>query len=565
LPSVDTRLAFAQQHWTTKEGDRFSLKGRQWVVDEFWRPACGFKLWPLDKERLCSECSAKAGVIQDYNHKHAPHQHPLCAGLSQEPIIVTVLDLPRRSGKTFNALGFGAASILTSKNEYITYIASAEDQTETLFNENMAQPIRNNPVLDALCYIANMKVTVATTKSKFECLPTSKKSITGRGRTMVIIDEARDVPAETAAKLIPSIFAESGWECPVGHIHVKGKPKNLLCSVCNIQLQPWFGRLIIESSSGLIVGNENDWFAELVASLTEEPHPNFHLYSTSEIINPRVSKMTVGAITDVFGRQDMPAMRHYIDVEVNNVSRRKGDDFLSKAEIEKVVNTRLGNTEGTTDPCVAFLDVSSTVDKTSLVILAARDPKWDRCYVARIDYWEPQKLPNGLIDEVMILDHLDRYLPMFPGLASFGVDTRMMPWAQHMVKVIKQSGTRGWAKKTDAFNGGPDERNASWSCLENRVLACSIELPPHPELRKELLAVQRIQNLNNQTEIRDRSRRKRHADIADALAECCRRAFLQQTKSRVSLGMVNKGVRPGTSRPQSPSSYKPITNHRMDL
>lgn len=534
MAGVETRLAFARKYWTTKEGKPFSTAGRSWVVDEFWRPACGYKLWPRDATKLCLECSAQAGTIAEYQHdwpEVCPMDPGACGGLTQEPLIVTVLNLPRRSGKTFNALAFSGASVLTSRHESITYVASAKDQTDQLFDENMRAPIESNETLNRLCHIADNKVTVTKTKSRFECVSTSFRSITGRGRTLIIIDEARDVPAQVAAALLPSIFDHSGWECPAGHVHHEGKPKTDVCSVCAKRLVPWFARLIVESSSGILEGGDRDWFAELVESCAQEPHKNYHLYATSETINPRISKKTIAAIEDKFGQ--LESMRQYMDVEINNVPRRKGEDFLGKADIERATDKQWLNLEACSDKCVAFLDTSLTVETTSLVILATRD-NWEHLYTARLDTWVPAKMPNGVISEALIIDHLDRLLPMFPNLAVLGVDTRAMPWAISMVKNIRTS-KRGWGRKVEAFNGNTEERSTAWNLLEGRILSQTIKLPPNESLLKELLGVQRFKRANGTIEIRDRNRKRQHADISEGLAECCRRAFIEQSRKRVTL------------------------------
>ena len=533
MPSVETRLAFARKHWTTKEGKPFSTRGRDWVVGEFWKPATGFKLWPRDLARLCPLCTGQANTIADYNLDHpegCANGDATCCGLSQEPIIITILNLPRRSGKTFNALAFSAASILTSKNESITYVASAKDQTDQLFDENMRVPINASEVLTNLCHIADNKVTVEKTKSRFECVSTSHRSITGRGRTLIIIDEARDVPAQVAAALLPSIFDHSGWECPLGHVHHEGKPKSLICSVCGKALQPWFARVVIESSSGIVEDNERDWFGELVEQTLATPHKNVHLYTTQETINPRVSKTTVKAIEEVFG--GLETTRAYIDIEVNNTPRRRGEDFMRAIDLDRV----MGPTEdlgSSTDKCVAFLDTSLTVDTTSLVVLGTKDG-WATLYTMRLDTWIPSKMPNGVINEAVIIDHLDRVIPMFPNLVTFGVDTRIMPWAKAMVVNLRQS-KRGWSRKVDAYNGGREERDTAWNLLEQRILSQTIRLPDNKALRQELLGLQRHKRANGTIEIKDRKRTQTHADISEALAECCRRAYLEQSRQRVGL------------------------------
>ena len=44
MPTLAEKIKFAEEHIRNKEGIRFSLKGRDWVRDQFWLPADGFKL-----------------------------------------------------------------------------------------------------------------------------------------------------------------------------------------------------------------------------------------------------------------------------------------------------------------------------------------------------------------------------------------------------------------------------------------------------------------------------------------------------------------------------------------
>jgi hypothetical protein len=567
VPTLAARLKFAEKHIKTKEGNPFSVKNRPWVVDEYWRPLDGFKLWPVNKEALCDACKDIAGTIVEAHTVPVVEGHREgCQGLFAAPLIVVILCLKRRSGKTFNTAGYSLSTVCQEKNEFITYMAASEDQTAQLFRENYEEVIAQDKSLSKACHVVGATISVKATHSFFECVPTSVRSVTGRGRTKVIIDEARDVPAETAMKLIPSVFDHAGVKCMRGHVRVDDassieQRKGELCSVCGDPLVPWYGRVLIISSAGLVDGGEYDWFAELVEELQANPHPNYHVYMSTEDVNPSVSATTMGAVGDVFGKLETTGQ--YMGVELSNVSRRKGEEFTSKDEIKRCIDKRLTNQEGSMRPSVAFLDTSLTNDKTSLVIVAddlevrqafnerrqallTSDPPsappeampWSRLMTERIDFWDPKLMPGGIIDERIIQAHLDLYMPLFPGLTGLWVDTRIMPWAMRTVKFCRAN--RPWGKKVHDFNGGPDERNAGWTVMAEHLKAATLRLIDHPELRAELLAVKPVKKLNNQTEIRDRNRKVRHADIAEGLAECCRRAFLLMTEKRTSLADVQR-------------------------
>ena len=275
MTAIEERLKFAAKHLTAPDGEPFSVKGREWLVDEYWRPFDGFKLWPIDPENLCPQCSRQANTIADSytsgdktRTKTHAKQRKGCKGLSAEPILMTVLCLPRQSGKTFGTSSLALSIIFREMNENIVLVASSEDQTVRLFDENYRKPIENDKALTKASTIRGGKIYVPHTKSTFLCSATSFGSITGGTNTKVLIDEARDVPARVATALMPSVFARGGWECPDGHIKTQGgvndpdAPKK--CGVCRKKTRPWFGRILIMSSAGLISGGEDDWFAELV-------------------------------------------------------------------------------------------------------------------------------------------------------------------------------------------------------------------------------------------------------------------------------------------------------------
>jgi len=582
---LQARIDFAKQHIKTKEGKPWTTEGRPWVIDEYWRAFDGWKYWPCQKSHTFDSCNTKANTLVDSETVHEKYTEAQsktstnsnennkekvfyndagyliikcdsqeCAGLYLSPVIVTILNLGRRDGKTFNTAAYCLASIFQSKNESITFVAASEGQTQTLFEENYKRVLVQDEELSEECYVTGQSIRVYKTKSFFECVATAHGSITGRGRTKIILDEARDIPARTAMALIPSVFDHSGYECPYGHVRFEGQHnvKNThktKCRVCNTNLKPWYGRIAIMSSSGVITGTDRDWFAELVSEIEKNPHPNYHIFrSDRDDLNPDKSKKIMSAVEDVFGKLD--ATKAYVDIEVHNIARQKNDAFLTKAEIELCIDPDLKNKYESAWDCVAFLDTSVVLDKTSLVILsdtttldAGADDvaagnklkPWSYVTVERIDVWTPQDQPGRVIDPAVILNHLDMYMPMFPNLRSLHVDTRGMPWAVALVRDVRASRV-GWGKKVHDFYGGRQERTMAWAALEQRFKSRRIKIPQHDELVKELLSVRRQKTLDaKQLEIRDKARGVRHADIAESLAECCRRAHLEILRPTMTL------------------------------
>jgi hypothetical protein len=538
------RLAWCEEFIRTKEGHPFSVEGRDWVRTELFEAADGWKLWPNDPDRLCEACRGQAGSITEWSRpleqKLARHARTKsgCAGLRAEPVQLVVINLPRREGKTLNVAGYNLSALYKEQRRYITYVASAGRQTRTLFEENYAIPIRQQRTLAKHAIIRGESIKVPRTGSKLEVVETSHASITGRGRTHIVIDEARDIPERVIAALLPSMRDQNGLDCPTGLMgHTRARPgpsAPRTCSVCKADLIPWYGRIIIISSSGLLESDARDWFYQLVEKLTAEPHPNAHLYRSDQATNPAIAESSTRMIEEIFG--DLPAMKDSISVEMSNVARRKGEDFVGKRELDAVIDPHAENLEGTPAPCVAFLDTSISTDTTSLVFVADDEigesvATWDRIFVARVDLWEPKKLPRGVIDPAVIASHLDRVVPLFPRLVALEVDVRAMPWARDLVVDLNRA-RKGWGKKVVAFHGGGPERDLAWAVLEQRILSRKIRLLALPRLRDELLGVRRVSRLDGTTEIRDRSRKKRHADIAESLAACCYRIYVEQTRPR---------------------------------
>tara|TARA_Y100001938_G_scaffold101247_1_gene138346 strand:- start:1263 stop:2987 length:1725 start_codon:yes stop_codon:yes gene_type:complete len=543
---LDLITKFCSEQVRTKDGRLWTAEGRPWVLDEFYGPADSYKWWPNDPERLCPSCDAKIGTFVDYGARNPTttkkHAATGCAGLRMEPVVMTVLNLPRREGKTFSTAAYILAQLFTQKNKSIVYVASSGEQAAALFYENYQLPIEQNPKLKKACTIVGSRIQVKTTKSRFEFVRTSHASITGRGLTHVVIDEARDIPGRVAMSLIPSVFAETGYECPRGHVQYRELGKRKTCPVCKSKLIPWHGRIIIMSSSGLIEGTEKDWFPQLVDKLESEPHRNAHLYRRNRSENPDRNSAAVAVVDEVFG--ELEATKHYVDIEVHNQATRKGEEFLTHREIIQTVDQRLTNQEGSAAPCVAFLDTSRTRDLTSLVIVAddtspedPTAPPWDSIRVERIDVWSPQNMAGGVINEAAILEHLALYMPLFPGMIDMRVDTRIMPWATRLVKIVRRE-FPSWGRRINGYNGGRMERRAAYRILEQRILAGKLRIPNNALLISELKAARRKMNTDGQLDIREASREKRHLELVDSLATCCYFVHLDTLQTRTRLDRI---------------------------
>lgn len=540
----EKRERFCEKYIVDKEGQNFTLQGRDWVREKLWLPLDGYKYWPVDFKKLCDDCKAKSGELTP---SHKPHlcTNEGCEGLEAAAQQVCVFCLPRRSGKTFNIAGWALSEIFQRNNRNISYISASEDQSADLVMENFSGPVLSNPTLDRASEVKGNKIIVGKTNSKFEYLSTSHKSVTGRGRSCVILDESRDISARVFAAIAPSLLESHGWECNRGHFRSKhAENADGDCPLCGDELVPWQSRLVVMSSAGLTEGSDKDWFKELVEFLENRMDKNFYLFraDTEDDLNPDINKDQLNAMKRVLGQLD--SMKSLVSVEFENEFTSKGEDFVTKEEISRCIDKSLDYRKGGSDrPCVAFLDTSISKDKTSLVITCDDDDSmspWEILRVEHIKVWEPQSFRDKIIDPEVIYSYLRNILPMFP-VVDFRIDTRAMPWAIRLVKQIKRD-KQPWAKFTDGFNkANRVERAIAWNLLEQRIRSQHIKIPDHSELRKELMAVRRVVNsLDGLTDIRDKNRKVRHADIADSLANCCFIAHQQALKGQLRIADLER-------------------------
>jgi len=539
MPTFEERKSFAEKFLTDREGRPFSFDGRPWL-EEYWRALDGFKTWRAG-DQVCNECKPKLNQIIDRPGAigdKCTNAH--CDGITAEPIILSALCLPRQEGKTTAAAGYALSHIFLEKNKSVVYIASSEEQARAIVEDNFFKPIQNSPTLRKMSKIVGGKITVPHMNSQFEAIRSSFASATGRSRSLILADESRDLAARTVLSLAPSVFAARGVNCDACgyNAEVKTDPGSA-CPVCGDVLIPWYGRICAMSSAGISEGGEKDWFRELVEKLTLEPDKNCHVLRFDERTNPNENTAATETIGRVFGSLD--STKHYADVEVNNIFATKGEDFVSRAEIEACVDKRLQNRPGSDRPVVGFLDTSITHDLTSIVIASSDESgldDWDNLTVDHIKVWDPQKMDGKVIDTEEVFQYLGDIIPMFPNLKDFRIDTRGMPWAIKMTRRIKKDTT--WGKRVSGFNGGKHERSAAWALLEQRIKAKTLRIPRNDTLIKEILGVRRLVNLNNEIEIRDRDRKRRHSDVSDGLSYCCLFAHMQQIKSKMSLAEMQR-------------------------
>lgn len=544
-----------------KEGRKFSLKGRDWVTDEFWKPLHSWRIVANDSDNLCDTCRGIVWQMIPWEPWAQKGQCESCSGTKLEPILVLVLNLPRREGKTFNVAATAISEICQRRNRTVYFVATAGDQNKRLFEDNYRTPIESSPVLRGLCEIVGERITVKSTGSQFRYATTSSaNAVTGGGVSLLILDECRDLKPRTAMAAIGSTRDQGGKECPYGHVNLannENSPDD--CPACGATLIPWFPQVILTSSSGIETGTDMDWFNDLVMSQTGGegvPVANVHTFRMQESSNPVVSSAVTSAYDAFFSQSD--ALKTYVDVEMHNIPRRAGADFLSNAALKAVTDSKLGKLNAIEDRCFVFLDTSTTSDLTNLVVVAEDSEKcvnepWEHIYVARIDRWDPAKSANGVVDIESVRQTLLDLLPRLPNMMAMYIDVRGgITWATDMVMFLRNQG-QSWSKRVCSYAAKKSfhqtlDRDTSWALLEQRVLSRKIRFPPDNGLAKELRGVQKRVRTDGTVEVRDRNRKQSHADVAESIAICCLLIFREQSRPRVGLSDLKKSAPPATRK-----------------
>lgn len=547
-PVVRERVDFIHRHVIVKTGERFDLTDprRRWVIDEYFAAVDGFKLWPRVPDiELCEWCAPRAGTIVDEwqdedDAAAAAHaaENAGCPGLKTEPILLSLINVPRQDGKTSSSMGYTVAVLFKARNKAIAFVAAAKDQTSRLFDESWRNAIASNPALETRCTIVGDTLHVPETNSKMWMLATSGASSTGSSATHVLYDEARDVPPDVFMALLPSIFARSGFECPIpGHYHVEGDSDRARCPKCSKKLRPWFGRTIATSSSAVEGDAEDSWFGERVEYFEKNPHPNVHVYKRDTSSNPAIKtryKMALGSALE-----SSPALRPYVMAEIYNQRTRKGEDFVSPAHLERALRRDLKNERASTAPTVGVLDASIVGDLTSLVLLAPRTEDWlGRLYTSHIFFWDPAHQAQGLIDDRAVLAYLDELLVGFPALVGLAIDTRGMPWAAKMFKTITES-TRPWGRRVESiasWDKGAEDNG--WTVLEEHIVRGTIEIQDLPVIRSEFQGIKKRRNQDGTYKVVDKNREKRHRDVTASLSAGCYMTVREAAKKEITLAQL---------------------------
>lgn len=552
MASIETKISFLQKHWINPKGRPFSIEGREWVQD-FFRSLEGFKCWPVDQKHLCLICHSQWGsVIEDEQEtKHTrTEQHRQenqgCLGLDSEPIFFIVFKADRRTGKTFNFGGYCGASMYLETWQNIAFVSTSFMSSEDLIQENFKGPIEANKALNQRTRITKRLITIQKQRSKLRFFGTVPKAMTGKGFTLIGIDEARDVDAKVAIAVLPSIQESNGIKCVHCAYFKMGIPSQTVdrCPNCGFNLKHWYGRAAIMSSAGLIKERSGqDWFFHLRNRLISNPDKSAHLIEidNAALANPEFSQDSKNAAKRIFS--SVQGLKELVDVEYSSEFRKEGEQFINDTDIDAAVDFLLENKTPILEPTIFFLDTSKIQHLTSLVGLSSIPEgrkHFEKSYVSHITYWDPRErnpdksliLPYG-IEPRLIEEVCDEIMPQTPNLIGLWIDCRNakgVTWAKPFVKKLKEEKKYGHLVHIVNEDYGKNFRDAGWAEVERSIMHRLIKIPNNPRLLQELRgAVWKMYRGNIRVH---ESTASNHLDVAEGLAATAVLSLMHGNKKR---------------------------------
>lgn len=544
---------------TTYLVDEFNrpLKVHPWMKEHVIEPLDGYQSWRAG-EKLCVTCRLKVAQVHATLQECNVAPHDGCDGVDGTKVILTILNLKRQQGKTTTGAAYSLSELFLARNSNILYLAASEKQSGRIFESKWVQPIRRNKRLDNKVDINGTEIIHKKRGNRILYVSTSVKSVPGGSWRLLIIDEGAMIAGKVVSKLVPSIMAAQGVECPWGHYTAGIEDERTTCPACDAPLERWYGRILIMSSSD----EDSGWFYELVSLIDVEPKASTHMYRSAETINPHTSESTINALEETFGR--LPSMEGLMGRELRNEFTREGDEFVPAKALEAVTIKSLRQSETSEMPCVGFLDCSRTNELTSLIIVGdpGTDPTrpFDLLRLLRVDVWDPRET-GGRIDYKAIRPHLSHVMGgPYPSLLKLLIDTTLIQDAKELYDWTQQ---QPWRGRVEAFQADRLSNQLMWQHLSQRILAgpTALQLFPHKRLHDELRAA-RVKVTNEGAEKvidtvdGDHRRGRLHRDVSMSLAGCCMiaaRYMARAADKSVSVAhQINNSVSLG-------GKFKPVT------
>ena len=388
--------------------------------------------------------------------------------------------LRRQRGKSTFIAALVISHVLTTPHAYVVLVSASEGQAAAIFHRKIRRPLerllravkRENAV-----NITQRSLEYVPLNSALEVLAPNEDTAPGRSPSLLVFDEARNIPDELYLSLAPSCIGAGG-------------------------------KIVIASSAGTPSG----FFYELVKSPTRETVLIHHDDDENE--NPFADQGLLGWLKKRFAMLSPSAGQR----ELENEFCEDGDSFLSSALIESVIDDHLGDTLSSEAEGFAFIDLSRKKDLTSRVVVlrhpSRRVDAKDHLVAASVRVWNPKDSPTKEINFGEVRADLAHLVDRFPNLRLVLIDEgaeagSVLSWAKQQPLL---------SARVHGFVATASSNMDLWSALAARLHAQSLSIPRHERLISELKSLrQESFQFGMRWRITDGSK-KLHRDVSLSLA-----------------------------------------------
>ena len=406
------------------------------------------------------------------------------AALDDPAVKELLLWRPRQSGKSQLLAALAITELLLRPGAHVVMAAASEKQAGAIFERKIKQPLER--LLQLRGVNARWRKQIKTTKrgielstgATLEVIATNEATSPGRSPTLLLLDEARDIPDEFYAAIVPSAIGAGG-------------------------------KIVIASTAGPPRG----FFYELV----QHPSADTWIHHATTNDNPHADRRMM----DFLQRRLSVIMPAAARRELGNEFTDDGNEFLPAALIEAAVDETLGEIWQSEVPAFAMYDLSRKRDLTSRTVVLMQPPQRpearDHLVVASIRVWDPRKSPTGEVDFAAVRADLEMLPRRFPHLCAVLIDEGAE--AGTLLQFARMNGHL--ALVTSGFIATPETNMKLWSALAARLHARTLTIPWHERLIAELRGLRQQQfAFGSKWRVVDSSR-KFHRDVSLTLAGAC--------------------------------------------
>lgn len=397
-------------------------------------------------------------------------------------IWLLLLALSRQSGKSTLAQLLAISELLCVPHSHVLMVAAAERQARAIFERKLKGPLER-----ALSASLRKELGATFTKngvemrhfgSTLEVLPANEATTTGRSVSLLLIDEARDVPDAVFTALAPSILAANG-------------------------------RMVICSSAGAPRG-----FFYRLLQLQDE---RIWKHVSAVNANPRADQSLIGQMRNWLRLVDPTAASR----ELDNVFADVEEALVPARLIDASVDPELGELPTSDLSAWAFVDLSRRRDKTTVAVVVRDEPRRpeasDHLVLASLRVWNPADEPTGETPFEEVREHLRQLRDRFPNLEKILVDEgaeggSVLPFCRADSRL---------SLLVEGFIGSVASNQRLWGALIARLNARTLSIPDDASLLGELRSLKRQEfAFGSGFRVTDSSRRW-HRDVSLALAGAC--------------------------------------------